>query len=105
MVSPPRETCALDAWFSEHLVRSFAFHHVSGDRVAIRVGIPYATEVCRGTLHQIGLLLPIPEALRQDLERARTGEAGFLMADREGHGALELSASWEIDLRDLAREP
>ena len=93
------ESCDRDAHFGVELVHGFAFHHLDGDRVAIRIGIPHASEVCRGTLHQVGLLLPVPEGLREELEAARRSTAGFLMADRERLGAPEISGHWEVDLR------
>ena len=95
------DPCRTDAWFSEDLARSFAFHHLEGGRVAVRIAVPYATEVCRGTMHEVGLLLPIPDALRDDLARAADRRAGFLA--RDAGDAPRYSASWETDLRALAR--
>ena len=95
------ENCDLDAYFGTALARSFAFHHRAGSRVAVRIGIPYAHEVCRGTMHEVGLLLPIPPALRAELERAEKREAGFL--GKDAPAAAPYKGSWEADLRDVAR--
>ena len=92
------DPCRGDASFGPDLVRAFAFHHLEGRRVALRIGIPYATEICRGRMHEVGLLLPIPPALRDDLARAADRRAGFLARDE----APDYSASWEIDVRALA---
>jgi hypothetical protein len=96
-------TCALDAFFDPDLVRAFAFHQLEGGRVAVRIGIPHGAEICRGTFHQVGLLLPIPPALRAHLARAARREAGFLGKDGPAMGAAEYAAAWEVDLRVLAR--
>jgi hypothetical protein len=60
-------------------LRHFAFHHVEGDKVAVRIGLSHGAEVWRGHLTQIGLLLPIPPRLKRPLERAAAGIEGFLM--------------------------
>ena len=93
--------CSLDAFFSVRLVHSFAFHHRAGDKVAVRIGIPYAHEVCRGEMHEVGLLLPIPAALRAELARADKREAGFLAKDAPA--APPYQEKFEADLRDVAR--
>lgn len=98
------DSCAMDASFGTDLVQHFAFHHLEGGRVAVRIAIPYSAEVCRGTLHQVGLLLPIPEGLRGDLQKAERLESGFLMKDVKRLGSPVYSDSWEVDLRALARQ-
>jgi hypothetical protein len=95
--------CLHDAYFGAELVRAFAFHHREGGRVAVRIGLSHASEVCRGTMNQVGLLLPIPVALRADLARAAKRAGGFLARDAQGRGAREYSGSWAVDLRDVAR--
>lgn len=102
-VTDPPEDCSTDAYFSADLVEHFAFHHLEGNRVAVRVGILYGSEVCRGTLHQVGLLLPIPEALREHLARAARREAGFLMKDVKAMGPPRYSASWSVDIKALSK--
>ncbi len=61
----------------------FAFHHLAGDKVAVRLALPYWGEVCRGQYLELELLLPVPEILRESLALAQTGKAGFLMQDQE----------------------
>lgn len=65
------------AFAGDQLAR-FAFHHLDGDQVAVRVGLPGAGP-CRENLTQIGLLLPIPAPLASALASADAGESGFLM--------------------------
>lgn len=45
------------------LARSFAFHHIKGDAVAIRFGLPHGCEAMRGRFTQIGIYLPIPDSV------------------------------------------
>lgn len=65
--------------FSSDLMSRFAFHHVAGDRVAVRFGLSHGCEVARGQLTILAVYLPIPAALRADLAAARAGRAGFLV--------------------------
>jgi hypothetical protein len=57
----------------EVLNQSFVFHHVEGGKVAIRIGVPHGCEAARGKFTQLGLLLPIPPALVDDLADAEQG--------------------------------
>ena len=70
-------------------------------RVALAPGNEWCNRV--GGRQYLGLLLPIPAALRDDLLKARRGEAGFLAAGRRPAGALTWTADWEMDLQKLAR--
>ena len=70
-------TCAR---LSEDLLTRFAFHHVEGDKVAVRLGLS-GLGPCRENLTQIGLLLPIPDALRIAFNFAETNKEGFLNKD------------------------
>lgn len=65
--------------FSDDLLSRFAFHHLKGDQVAVRLGLSHGCEVNRGGLTQLGLYLPIPPALKGPLGRAARGQAGYLM--------------------------
>ena len=67
--------------FPEDLLTHFAFHHLEGNRVAVRLGLPHGCEVVQGRLTELGILLPIPERLKAPLARAAAGREGFL-ADR-----------------------
>jgi hypothetical protein len=72
-----------DYELSDDLLTRFAFHHLENDRVAVRLGLSHAVETCRGSLIELGILLPIPAALKQPLMRAQSGTAGFLMKDQK----------------------
>jgi hypothetical protein len=65
----------------EDLITRFAFHHVEGNKVAIRLALPPDVGACRTSYAQLGILLPIPDSLRSALELARTRKEGFLMCD------------------------
>ena len=66
--------------FSEDMLSRYAFHHVSGNRVAVRIGLSHGCEANRGGLTQLGVYLPIPAALSAPLTAAAAGKQGFLMA-------------------------
>ena len=72
--------CVFGAY--EDMLTRFAFHHIENGKVAVRLGISHSAEVCRGLNTQIGILLPIPEKLKNDLALAESGKAGFLMKDQ-----------------------
>jgi hypothetical protein len=74
------EECAYR--FDDTLLTRFAFHHLEGKRVAVRIGLPYGCEAARGVLTEIGILLPVPTALRPWLEAAAHRRGGFLMHDQ-----------------------
>lgn len=48
--------CEMD--FSE-MNRSFAFHHIKGNDVAVRIGLRHGCEAMRGMFTQIGIYLPL----------------------------------------------
>jgi hypothetical protein len=95
--------CTFDVSFSTELVHQFFFHHVARDKVAVRIAIGPGSEWCNrlGGGQQVGLLLPIPERLREHLLKADRGEAGFLAGNRKGVGSTSFSADWELDVRTL----
>jgi hypothetical protein len=98
--------CAYDVWFTTEMVGRFFFHHMTKDQVAVRIEIPPGSEWCNrlsGT-QQIGLLLPIPAKLRQELLGAQRGEAGFLAANAKAAGVVGFSDHWEVDIRKLVRK-
>jgi hypothetical protein len=68
--------------FGPDLLNRFAFHHVEGQKVAVRIGLSHGCEAARGKLTQLGILLPIPPALAGSLERASMRSQGFLMSDQ-----------------------
>jgi hypothetical protein len=67
--------------FSEGMLGSFAFHHVEGGALAVRIGLSHGCEVMRGNLTQMGLLLPIPRRLAANVGAAVMRQEGFLMKD------------------------
>jgi hypothetical protein len=60
----------------------FAFYHLEGDKVAVRLALPYFGEVNRGHYLELDLLLPVPQNLKEPLALAQTGKAGFLRQDQ-----------------------
>lgn len=66
------------------VANDFAFHHLEGDRVAVRIGLGYGPEVCRGQETVLGVLLPIPPSLARALRHASDRSKGFLGADAKG---------------------
>lgn len=64
--------------FDRDMLSSFAFHHVKGNRVAVRIGLTHGCEAARGALTVLGMYLPIPAALAGDLAAAQSRKVGFL---------------------------
>jgi hypothetical protein len=74
------EQAGCEFGFDEDLLTRLAFHHVEGDRVAIRLGVSNISHhVCRKEISQLGILLPIPENLLKPLENAKAQTEGILM--------------------------
>ncbi len=67
------------------MLNHFAFDHVEGDKVAVRIGLPGAGP-CRENLTQIGILLPIPSYLKEAIKGADAGTNGFMMKDAKKKG-------------------
>jgi hypothetical protein len=65
----------------ESFPSAFALHHVDAGRVAVRFGLSHHYEICRGLMTQVGVLVPVPPALRAGLAAAESRRAGFLMKD------------------------
>jgi hypothetical protein len=92
--TPPKTTDALvqalaesnpecEYSFGPDLPTRFAFHHLEGSRVAVRIGLSHGCEVARGKLTQLGILLPVPPSWKDALERANARTEGFLMRDEQ----------------------
>ena len=64
-------------YIGKHILSAFAFHHVKGDKVAVRIGLSHGCEVMRGNFGQLGIYLPIPAKLQKALREAERG--GTLM--------------------------
>ena len=70
--------------FPATLLRGFSFHHLEGNRVAVRLFVPWGTEANRFRPTEIGILLSIPEKLRKPLELASSRREGFLQSQAKG---------------------
>ncbi|HZE20690.1 MAG TPA: hypothetical protein VE082_01435 [Desulfobaccales bacterium] len=107
--SPPSLTELLALLNSKHidnipyliprdLLTRFAFHHLQGNKVAVRLGLPSASGAARYLHAELELMLPIPPALKKPLTLAASGKEGFLMADRQkiaGDALTRLTFSFE----------
>lgn len=61
----------IDVEFSEGSLSSFAFHHIKDSKVAIRIGLDRSSgPYWKSDFQQVGIYLPIPEKLKDDLLRA-----------------------------------
>lgn len=56
----------------KELLGAFAFHHLKGNLVAVRIGLPYGCEAMRGNFTELGVYLPIPATLRDWLQSAQS---------------------------------
>jgi len=74
-------TGACEYSFTTDLLERFAFHHIEGGKVAVRIGLSHGAEPCRGMLTQIGILLPVSPSLAEELKGAESRRAGYLMRD------------------------
>jgi hypothetical protein len=59
------------------LLGAFAFHHLKGGQVAVRIGLGHGCEVMRGKFTQLGLYLPASKELPAWLKKAEA--RGLLM--------------------------
>ncbi|WP_233585118.1 hypothetical protein [Corallococcus sp. CA054B] len=91
----PGEDCVGFQYGLDNVKRSVAFHHVEGDKVAVRIAFGYDNEACRGNMFVVGMLLPIPATLKPALERANTRQEGFLMKDARSAKAPTVNFEWE----------
>ena len=98
--------CSLDVSFGEGFGGMFYFHHVEKGRLAVRILVAPGSEWCNrlAQTQEVGVLLPIPDALRAHVAKAERGEAGFLAANRKAFGPLKYEGSWEVDIQTLVRK-
>jgi len=80
------------------MLRSFAFHHVKGNDVAVRIGLSHGCEVMRGNFTQLGVYLPMPKKMRSALERAASRKEDFLMKGAPGKSETTYRLSYPIDV-------
>jgi hypothetical protein len=67
---------------SQDFLSEFSLHDFQAGKVAVRISLSHAAEVCRGQMTQIGIELPVPEeSLMLALQAAKTRASGFLMID------------------------
>jgi hypothetical protein len=83
--------------FDEDMLEHFAFHHIQGQQVAVRIGLSHGCEAARGFLTQLGILLPIPPGLKQALNEAQKQRAGILMAEAEKRFEGKYSRAKRVD--------
>lgn len=57
----------------------FVFHHIEGDKIAVRMGLPPHYGVNKAQHLQIGILLDIPPTLKNPAFLAATNKEGFMM--------------------------
>ncbi|WP_233582588.1 DUF4163 domain-containing protein [Corallococcus sp. CA053C] len=91
----PGEDCVGFSSGLDAVKSSVAFHHLEANKVAVRIAFSYDNEACRGNKFVVGVLLPLPVALRPAFERAAKREEGFLMKDAKAAGAPTVEFSWE----------
>ena len=56
--------------FGDNVTDSYAFHHVKGKKVAVRIGLPHGCGAMRGKFSQLGLYLAIPGELMDAFDTA-----------------------------------
>ena len=66
---------------SPDFLTRFAFHHLIGNRVSVRISLSSASSANQAEREQIGLLLLTPKALASPLRSSATRREGFLMKD------------------------
>ena len=82
LAEQPIRVGACDFDFGDDQLNAFAIYGLKGgDRMAIRIALPYRYEVCRGQIAQLGLDLPLPDHLRAELVQAAGRRSGFLLQD------------------------
>jgi hypothetical protein len=68
--------------FPRNFLTRFAFYSLQKNKVTVRIGLPSGSGAARYWYAELGLLLPIPAALKKPLGLAASGKAGFLMQDQ-----------------------
>jgi hypothetical protein len=77
LADAPPVLAPLCASFPTELLSRFSFHHLTGSKVAVHLGLP-GNGLCRDALGSIELVLPVPVALQSALADTRRGTTGFL---------------------------
>ena len=68
-----------EMYIDKDMLEHFAFHHVKGNNVAIRIGLSHGCEAMRGHFTEIGIYLPVPKALKDAMDRSV--KLGHLMSN------------------------
>lgn len=71
----------LDFELRPDFLTRFAFHHVEGNRVAVRIGLPAQSGASRNRHKELEIFLQIPESLTEQFKLAASRRQGFLMSD------------------------
>lgn len=89
----------LDIFLNNNMLSNFAFHHLEGNKVAVRLLADYGSEAARNQMTQLGIALPIPAGLKNALANASSGAGGFLMKDSRANGK-ETSSHRNYEVED-----
>ncbi|HEY9717227.1 MAG TPA: hypothetical protein V6C69_07155 [Trichormus sp.] len=81
-IADPQKGEPLCFTINSEFLNRFAFHHIDSDKVWVRIGLP-GNEDCRGELTEIGITLPLPQSLQDELAAADQGNEGILMKDTD----------------------
>lgn len=76
----------LDVFLNNNMLSNFAFHHVEGNKIAVRLLLDYGSESTRNQMTQLGVALPIPAGLKNAFANASSRADGFLMKDSGVYG-------------------
>lgn len=70
-----------NSYFQSDYLTRFAFHHVEGETICVRVSATSTSTAGRANHQYAEIFLPIPDKLRDALRKADAGNEGFLMKD------------------------
>jgi hypothetical protein len=76
----PRSPCSQT--MRKDILTRFAIHHMEQGGVAVRMSLDPVGGACRSTAADLGLLLPVPDRLRDALVKAAARKEGFLQSGR-----------------------
>ena len=88
--------------FPDHPFAEFAFHHIENDRIAVSFSLEPNSGACHSAHSQLGILLAIPESLKESLIAAQSRTQGLLM-ERERRVALGKATLFEFETSEPKR--
>lgn len=99
------ESEADKAWFPEDVLTQFAFDRLDGERVIVKMGVPFIEGMRDEGVRPVELSLRIPSSLREALTQAEKRERGFLGKDAGATaGGRETSMTFgEEELKKILR--